>query len=35
MRIVAGRLRHRIIKETNIETTRETQDRIREAILMP
>lgn len=32
MRIVAGRLRHRIIKETNIETTRETQDRIREAI---
>lgn len=32
MRVVAGRLRHRIIKMTNLETTRETQDRIREAI---
>lgn len=32
MRVIAGKLRHRIIKETNLETTRETQDRIREAI---
>lgn len=32
MRIVGGRLRHRIIKMTNLETTRETQDKVRQAI---
>lgn len=32
MRIVGGTLRHRIIKQTNLETTRETQDKVREAI---
>ena len=32
MRIIAGRLRHRIIKMTNLETTRETQDKVRQAI---
>ncbi len=32
MRIIAGSLRHRIINETNLPTTRETQDRVREAI---
>lgn len=32
MRVIAGKLRHRIIKETNLITTRETQDRVREAI---
>lgn len=32
MRVIAGELRHRIIKETNLPTTRETQDRVREAI---
>lgn len=32
MRIVAGKLRHRIIEMTNLETTRETQDKVRQAI---
>ena len=32
MRVIAGILRHRKIEETNLETTRETQDRVREAI---
>ena len=32
MRIIAGKLRHRIIKMTNLETTRETQDKVRGAI---
>ena len=32
MRIVGGRLRHRNIQMTNLETTRETQDKVREAI---
>ena len=32
MRIVAGKLRHRSIKMTNLDTTRETQDRVRESI---
>ncbi len=32
MRVIAGKYRHRIIKECNLEGTRETQDRIREAI---
>lgn len=32
MRIVAGKLRHRIIDMTNLETTRETQDKVRGAI---
>lgn len=32
MRIVGGRLRHRVIQMTNLETTRETQDKVREAI---
>ncbi|MGM9969502.1 MAG: 16S rRNA (guanine(966)-N(2))-methyltransferase RsmD [Anaeroplasma sp.] len=32
MRIVAGRYRHRIIEMTNLETTRETQDKVRMAI---
>ncbi|MBE6137585.1 MAG: 16S rRNA (guanine(966)-N(2))-methyltransferase RsmD [Erysipelotrichaceae bacterium] len=32
MRIVGGKLRHRIIKMTNLETTRETQDKVRQAI---
>ncbi len=32
MRVIGGILRHRKIKETNLETTRETQDRVREAI---
>ncbi len=32
MRIVGGKLRHRIIQMTNLETTRETQDKVREAI---
>lgn len=32
MRVVAGKYRHRIIEITNLETTRETQDRVREAI---
>lgn len=32
MRIVAGKYRHRIIKMTNLETTRETQDKVRMAI---
>lgn len=32
MRVIAGSLRHRIIKECNLPTTRETQDRVREAI---
>ena len=32
MRIVAGKFRHRIIDMTNLETTRETQDSVREAI---
>lgn len=32
MRIVAGKLRHRIIEMTNLETTRETQDKVRGAI---
>lgn len=32
MRIVAGKLRHRIIDMTNLDTTRETQDKVRGAI---
>ena len=32
MRIVAGNLRHRNINMTNLETTRETQDKVRGAI---
>lgn len=32
MRIVAGKYRHRIIDMTNLETTRETQDKVRMAI---
>lgn len=32
MRIVAGKLRHRVIEMTNLETTRETQDKVRQAI---
>ena len=32
MRIVGGKLRHRIINMTNLETTRETQDKVRQAI---
>ena len=32
MRITTGKLRHRIIKMTNLETTRETQDKVRMAI---
>ena len=32
MRIIAGKYRHRIIEMTNLETTRETQDSVREAI---
>ncbi len=32
MRIVAGKLRHRNFDMTNLETTRETQDRVREGI---
>ena len=32
MRIIAGSLRHRIIEMTNLETTRETQDKVRGAI---
>ena len=32
MRITAGELRHRIIEMTNLETTRETQDKVRMAI---
>lgn len=32
MRIVAGKYRHRIIEMTNLETTRETQDKVRQAI---
>ncbi len=32
MRVVAGKLRHREIKMTNLETTRETQDKVRQAI---
>ena len=32
MRITGGKLRHRIIKMTNLETTRETQDKVRMAI---
>ena len=32
MRVVAGRLRHREIKMTNLDTTRETQDKVRQAV---
>ena len=32
MRVIAGSLRHRIINMVNIETTRETQDKVRGAI---
>ncbi len=32
MRITAGKLRHRIIDMTNLDTTRETQDKVRMAI---
>lgn len=32
MRVVAGKFRHRIIQMTNLETTRETQDKVRGAI---
>ncbi|MBO5542932.1 MAG: 16S rRNA (guanine(966)-N(2))-methyltransferase RsmD [Acholeplasmatales bacterium] len=32
MRIIAGTLRHRIIEMTNLDTTRETQDKVRGAI---
>lgn len=32
MRIISGKFRHRIIMMTNLDTTRETQDNVREAI---
>lgn len=32
MRIIAGKLRHRIINMTNLDSTRETQDKVRGAI---
>ncbi len=32
MRIIAGKLRHRLIDMTNLDTTRETQDKVRGAI---
>ncbi len=32
MRVIAGKLRHREIKMTELETTRETQDKVRGAI---
>lgn len=32
MRVIAGKLRHRTIEMTNLETTRETQDKVRGAI---
>lgn len=32
MRIIAGKYRHRIISMTNLDTTRETQDSVREAM---
>ncbi len=32
MRIIAGKLRHRIIEMTNLDSTRETQDKVRGAI---
>ena len=32
MRIIAGKYRHRIIEMTNLESTRETQDKVRGAI---
>ncbi len=32
MRVVGGKLRHRNINMTNLETTRETQDKVRQAI---
>lgn len=32
MRVIAGKLRHRIIEMTNLDTTRETQDKVRGAI---
>ncbi|MDE5715543.1 MAG: RsmD family RNA methyltransferase [Anaeroplasmataceae bacterium] len=32
MRVIAGNLRHREIKQTNLTTTRETQDKVRQAI---
>jgi 16S rRNA (guanine966-N2)-methyltransferase len=32
MRITSGKFRHRIIKMTGLETTRETQDKVRMAI---
>jgi 16S rRNA (guanine966-N2)-methyltransferase len=32
MRIISGKLRHRIIEMTNLDTTRETQDKVRGAI---
>lgn len=32
MRITAGELRHRVIEMTNLDTTRETQDKVRMAI---
>lgn len=32
MRIIAGKLRHRIIDMTNLDSTRETQDKVRGAI---
>lgn len=32
MRVVAGKLRHRNIEMTNLDTTRETQDKVRGAI---
>lgn len=32
MRVIAGHLRHRELKMTNLETTRETQDKVRGAI---
>lgn len=32
MRVVGGKLRHRTINMTNLETTRETQDKVRQAI---
>lgn len=32
MRIIAGKYRHRLIKSVNLDTTRETQDSVREAL---
>ena len=32
MRIIGGKLRHRLIEEVHLPTTRETQDKVRQAI---